>query len=148
MTTDAVLWPVPIRDHWTRVRPRLAEIMAGMDEWPEDVYSDCVNGDAHLYLADNEGFVVLRKTRNRFTGSNELIVWVASLFEDSQEPDAVARYLEALVVIARTSGCVKVEFRTRREGFERLLTRSSAQRFGEWRKSLVTYELAVPHGKE
>lgn len=118
------------------VRGQLEAVMEGMDERPEDVYADCVHGMAHLYLAGEDGFVILRKSDNRFTGKPELTVWVASLFENSTGGHAMERYLANLTAIAKEAGCARIVFRTRRDGFGRLLPEG-------WKRSLVTYELMV-----
>lgn len=130
-----MLEPRDIRKEWDRISGPLGKVLNGMDERPEDVYADCVHGDAHVYMAGEDGFVVLRKTENRFTGEGELVIWVASLFDSVDAGSAVEKYKDAMFEIARKAGCKRIVYRR---------TRGSLKAGGGWVKTMETYEIAVP----
>jgi hypothetical protein len=104
-----------IRKVWEAIRPGLAEIREEMRaDWRlEDVYALCFLGKATLYTAA-EGFVILVRMTNEFTGEPYLYVMACYGRGMVQE-----RYWPDIEMIARQAGCGYVELLSPRRGFER-----------------------------
>ena len=89
-----------IRRVWERVRPGLEQVAReiGADWRPEDIYALCVNRQASLYTFP-EGFIVLSKPVNEFTGEPYLCVIVAF----APNAPVQERYWDELVALDRKS---------------------------------------------
>lgn len=127
------LTPVDIRQAWDKVRPGLEEIHSGQDcEWrPEDVYAFCTTGRASLYLAESdEGFAVLRKHANTFTGEVTIFIWAVW----GEGDRILERYWPELERIAKGEGASVLKFESKRPGFSRL---------EGWEVGFTTYERRI-----
>lgn len=68
-----------IREVWPTVRAGLEDMRVRFPDirWiPEDVYAECVNGNASLWI-DNGNFLVLKSYVDELTLSRVLYVWIA-----------------------------------------------------------------------
>ena len=87
-TIDSFVTPEPtnIRDCWDMVKEGITSILKEsptLTYLPEDVYSECVNGRAHLFTSPL-GFVILRVVNDSFTGDNTLLIWLAYVYKKGQ----------------------------------------------------------------
>ena len=67
-----------IRDQWDWIRPALLEIKSDTPTitWrPEDVYAECVYGNALLYIAA-EGFAITTVLTDQYTKDRTLHFWI------------------------------------------------------------------------
>ena len=103
---------VDIRDHWTGVKPAIQKIMADLpwqDFHIEDLYAQCLKGDAVLFIdgdvSPRESFFIAKIKKNE-VGENILFLWIAH----STSPETAAQSHEGIEEIARSAGCVAVEF--------------------------------------
>lgn len=115
-----------IRLAWPKIKDQVASILQG-DDRPEELYAQCRLGNASLFTAD-DGFVVLRKTECPDTGEKECLVWVAY----GSGENMIQRYLAELREIAKSTGCVALVCRTRREGLLELLGPQWSMRHAEY----------------
>ena len=115
---------------WEDIRPKLETLADDQGcEWrPEDVYAFCATNKAWLYLAEEDGFVVMQKLECPFRGTTTLFVWIA------YGVGLHADYLPELERIARQEGANLIEFKSKRP-FERL--------GGAWEKSYTIYQRGV-----
>lgn len=103
--------PVPELYHvWKEVRKGLWVIKDKCKEkWiPEDVYCSLVQGKSQLFLADEEGFVIVYP-RQSWDG-NELFIWCAYV----PEGDAVEKYEPFLMELARKIPAKRLVFESPR----------------------------------
>ena len=72
-----VLKPTNIRTCWEKIKPFIIEILE-QDPFPtirpEDVYSDCVNNKAFLYMS-KDAFVILSLEEYEATTDKTLLIW-------------------------------------------------------------------------
>ena len=72
-----------IRANWDQVRPGIQNILdenPKLTYVPEDVYSECVNSRATLFMSPL-GFLVLTTEVDPFTHEKTLVVWLAYVYE-------------------------------------------------------------------
>lgn len=102
--------PNELRNHWEWVRQGLDKIRArGHNAWlPEDIYCDCFENRAMLWISPDNGFMVLQPN------GKELHVWAAYL----QTPDQLEAGFEHIKNIARQGNCNKITFSSMRRGWE------------------------------
>ena len=102
------LRPAYIRSHWGWVQEGLREVKAlrGGTWRPEDIYAECVNKDAFLWISDDT-FVILKPTVDDYSGERILMVWMA--WGKSKE-DLMVKYQEQIVEIAKDQGFEKLQF--------------------------------------
>lgn len=105
-----------LRVAWPKVRARIDKLAEGEPWSMEDVFHECVVGNAYLWTTPRlDGFVVLQIAATAY--SRELNVWIAV---NSSKVGAAA-YWEQLKEIARSNNCQRVTFECSRRGFERLV---------------------------
>lgn len=93
---DKPLTFINIREVWPIVRAGLEDIRNRFPttRWvPEDIYADCVNGNASLWFEDGS-FLVLKSYIDELTLNRVLYVWIAygkDLLSRQEQLDAHAR---------------------------------------------------------
>ena len=103
--------PLELRQNWSWVREGLEKVRSkGHSAWlPEDIYCDCFEQRSMLWVCNN-GFMVLQPN------GTEMHIWAAWL--DSNNPDDLAKGLEAAKNIAKQGNCTKITFSSVRKGWE------------------------------
>jgi hypothetical protein len=114
-----ILLPVPadaIRNVWPDIRARLDEMAAGEEWLAEDVYHECLVGNAYLFAtAERDAFCVLKVLAASF--GRDLFVWIAR----NDSPVPARGYFDQLLSIARDNDCGQVTFESARKGWIRAL---------------------------
>jgi hypothetical protein len=106
--------PSELRQHWSFVRSGLNTILSkSPEEWiPEDVYVDCFNNKALLWLFKQEnrlfGFAVLQPQEDN------LHIWCA-YFEHN-----LADGWQAIQDIAKAGGARTITFESKRKGWDKV----------------------------
>jgi hypothetical protein len=102
--------PSELRAQWEWVRQGLEKIRSkGHNAWlPEDIYCDCFEQRAMLWISPDNGFMVLQPN------GKELHVWAAYL----QTTDQLESGFEHIKNIARQGNCNKITFSSMRKGWE------------------------------
>jgi len=105
-----------IRQVWDDVQPGLQVIKNRFNpEWrTEDIYADCVSGNATLYMADG-GFFVMRVDVERFTGQSTLFIWIVY----GKAEDEWESYLDEIETLARSVGAKSISFESPRKGYQK-----------------------------
>jgi len=101
-----------IRKEWDWVSKGVQEILDGtpaLTYRAEDVYAECVNGQALLWIT-GEGFVVTTVEVDRFTGDKTLLVWLAWARHRGEKK--AAYYLPFFEQKARDARLQKMEVRS------------------------------------
>lgn len=130
------LQETPIRVVWPFVRDgleRLAEKVP-VDWRPEDVYAECVNGTAFLYLPagpDPDGFIIFKPTTRHYSGQRELLVWIVW----GRGQRLLETYNDDVEALARVQGFDAITFWSPRPGLEKV-----PERLPGWVKQTVVYE--------
>lgn len=118
MEQGDVLRQTDIRLVWDcLVKPGLEQIReeGGHTDWrPEDVYYEVRAGLA-LLLVNDDGFVILQTSTNRYTLEREVLIWMAW----SRAPDYRERTLPQIEAIARKTGATLLRALSHRRGLER-----------------------------
>lgn len=126
-----------IREHWSWVRPGLAEIARENDAaWlPEDIYASIRAGSASLLLAegDTSGFLVAKVYTEAYEGAK--VFYIIACFHPAE--NAQQLYGKAVDAMAEELGCAFVEFDSRRKGFERQ---------GGWEIDRIVYRRRLNYG--
>lgn len=108
-----------IKKEWCWVKDGLLEVLEDNPNltWtPEDVYAQCVYGDAFLFVAD-EGFVVATIHTDEFTKEKAFFVWIAWAAERGNKN--VMKYLPFFEEVAKkTAGCTTIEVWTKVDKME------------------------------
>ena len=134
-----MLTPANIREEWDSIKPALEKMRdkCGYQWRPEDIYADCVSGNAFLYTC-NHGFVVFNLVFNEFTCTKELNIWIAhGVHHDS----VITVYKDEIKAIAKEAQCEVVTFHTTRKGFDKL-----SEHYG-WTLRDICYEWRIDDGK-
>lgn len=69
-----------IRQEWDWVKIGIQEILDAQPQLtyrPEDVYAECINGTATLFIDEHKSFAVTTVEVDRFTGQNTFLIWLA-----------------------------------------------------------------------
>lgn len=101
-----------IRKCWGTIRNGIVAILEENPQLtflPEDVYSECVNGRAMLFLSP-VGFVVFTIETDQFTKDDSLLLWLAYTFETGH--GNWIQHVEWFEKIARKCGCRFIEARS------------------------------------
>ena len=105
--------PADIRQHWEVVKSGIVEILLEnptLTFIPEDVYSECVNERAFLYMS-SVGFLILTIEVDQFTKDKTLLLWIAYTYEKGGHEWAVhEKWFDNL---AKSIGCKYLEARSR-----------------------------------
>jgi hypothetical protein len=111
MTKTYKLEPSDIRQCWDEVRPGLEQIKADMAKactWRlEDVYAECVKGDAVLYRTE-DGFAVCTLETDRFTGTSDLLIWIAYSYRP-EKSGLLTKYWPSFIEVAKHLGCKGIQ---------------------------------------
>lgn len=125
---------VDIRQHWTRIKPQLEEVLEKFNGIPEEVYAACRGSLAHLFVTEDEtGWVVLKEYPDPDNGQKILFVWAG--YQENNGNSGIS-YLEDVKQIGKEIGAEVVRFRTNRKGFERVLG-------PEWEVGHIEYESRI-----
>ena len=101
-----------IRREWYWVKKGIEEILAEQPQLtfrPEDVYAECVNGNALLWVT-YEGFVITTSRKDTYTGDETFLFWIAWAKQRGRK--CVIKYLPFFEDKAREAGFKHVELRT------------------------------------
>jgi len=105
--------PADIRQHWEVVKSGIVEILLEnptLTFIPEDVYSECVNERAFLYMSP-VGFLILTVEVDQFTKDKTLLLWIAYTYnKGGHEWLAHEEWFDNL---AKQAGCKYLEARSR-----------------------------------
>ena len=105
--------PADIRQHWEVVKSGIVEILLEnptLTFIPEDVYSECVNERAFLYMS-SVGFLILTIEVDQFTKDKTLLLWIAYTYnKGGHEWLAHEEWFDNL---AKQAGCKYLEARSR-----------------------------------
>ena len=105
--------PADIRQHWEVVKSGIVEILLEnptLTFIPEDVYSECVNERAFLYMSP-VGFLILTIEVDQFTKDKTLLLWIAYTYnKGGHEWLAHEEWFDNL---AKQAGCKYLEARSR-----------------------------------
>ena len=108
---------VDIREVWDTVKVGLEHVSKDTSpDWRlEDVYAECVRGEAHILMDPARtatGFVILQSVRIPFQSAAKLLIWIAY---DPVE-HSLATYWDELETLARNTGHKQIEFLSPHEG--------------------------------
>ena len=108
---------VDIREVWDTVKVGLEHVSKDTSaDWRlEDVYAECVRGEAHILMdtaRTTTGFIILQSVRIPFQQAAKLLIWIAY---DPVE-NSLATYGEELETLARNTGHKQIEFLSPHEG--------------------------------
>ena len=108
---------VDIREVWDTVKVGLEYVSEDTSaDWRlEDVYAECVRGEAHILMdtaRTTTGFIILQSVRIPFQQAAKLLIWIAY---DPVE-NSLATYCEELETLARNTGHKQIEFLSPHEG--------------------------------
>ena len=108
---------VDIREVWDTVKVGLEHVSKDTSaDWRlEDVYAECVRGEAHILMdtaRTTTGFIILQSVRIPFQQAAKLLIWIAY---DPVE-NSLATYCEELETLARNTGHKQIEFLSPHEG--------------------------------
>lgn len=110
-----------IREKWETVKPALEEIKRRFNApWrPEDIYAECVYGEARLYSSeeDPDKFAVVKINVDKYTKERSLFVWVAWGGKDRHVQE---KYMEDFAELAIANNASRIEMRSPRRGFARM----------------------------
>ena len=104
-----------IRDEWHWLGPELADLIndnPDVQALPEDVYAECTNGHAHLWLTD-QYTVITEFEVDEYTGERDLCLAYAWARERGGRLAPVA--LDYLEQFARANKCKAITFGTRHQ---------------------------------
>ena len=124
-----------IRLVWESIKPAIVELKEKWQfDWrPEDVYAQCLIGQAFCYTGTDEvGFLIVKPMENQYTLAKELFVWICY----SEAKDAINDYYADYCAIAKDIHATTIVFESAREGFKRVA------KANHW-KTMTTYKLRV-----
>lgn len=108
---------VDIREVWDTVKVGLEHVSNDTSaDWRlEDVYAECVRGEAHIMMdtaRTTTGFIILQSVRIPFQQAAKLLIWIAY---DPIE-NSLATYCKELETLARNTGHKQIEFLSPHKG--------------------------------
>jgi hypothetical protein len=108
---------VDIREVWDTVKVGLEYVSEDTSaDWRlEDVYAECVRGEAHILMdtaRTTTGFIILQSVRIPFQQAAKLLIWIAY---DPIE-NSLATYCKELETLARNTGHKQIEFLSPHKG--------------------------------
>ena len=101
-----------VRQEWHWVKQGVEEILEEQKDLPfiaEDVYAECVNKTAQLWIA-SEGFVVTTSCSDEYSEAKTLLIWLAWARIKGQ--DCVIKYTPFFSELAKDAGFIMLEVRT------------------------------------
>tara|TARA_R100001082_G_scaffold67978_1_gene38521 strand:- start:83 stop:499 length:417 start_codon:yes stop_codon:yes gene_type:complete len=105
-----------IRKEWDWVKVGIEEILEGQPQEtfrPEDVYAECVNGTATLFIDEHKNFSVTQIEVDRYAGHKTLLLWVSWRSNKGLSHKSISdSYLPFFEDVARDCGCSFVEVRS------------------------------------
>lgn len=111
-TTDLPVF-ADIRQHWNKIKPGIEEVLKEnpyLTYIPEDVYSECVNERAFLYMS-SVGFLILTIEVDQFTKDKTLLLWIAYTYKKGGHEWLA--HEEWFNDLATSAGCTYLEARSR-----------------------------------
>lgn len=102
-----------IRKCWSVVKPGILDILKEnptLTFIPEDVYSECVNERAFLYMS-SVGFLILTIEVDQFTKDKTLLLWIAYTYKKGGHQWVA--HEEWFNNLAKSAGCKYLEARSR-----------------------------------
>ncbi len=118
---------------WDFIKPKIERIVSELpwrDFRPEDIYNQCVNGQAAVFVDPavpwGDSFFVARMEVNKSTGEKTMLLWIAH----SSMDETASRSIQTIEDVARENNCHYLEFITAHEkiveygrmhGFDRIL---------------------------
>lgn len=102
-----------IRTNWGIVKEGLETILTeSQPDWKvEDVYAECVAGNAHLLMNTARtatGFTIIQSVKIPFSNRSKLLIWIA--FDPL--PDSSLAHGAEIETLAKNTGHVEIEFLT------------------------------------
>lgn len=122
-----------ILDEWDWIKVGISEILAEQPQLtfrPEDVCVACLDGQAHLWVAE-EGFVVTTVEVDEFSGDKTFLLWLA--WTKNRGQSCAIKYLPFFCQVARESGYKNIETRTPVSALEGYFLAQG------WKKDTVIY---------
>ena len=98
-----------VRLCWEEIRGPICSILNEIPHCeviPEDIYSECVNGRAELYMS-SIGFMVLTIEVDPFSKTRSLLIWIAYVHETGKHN--WVSHVQWLNQLAKASGCVYIK---------------------------------------
>ncbi len=96
---------------------------------PEEVYYECRAGLAHLYLCDDEAFIILKERTE-----NDLFIWIAYGFNNGG--GLIDKYVPEIEELGRKIGAKTLSFQTPRKGFDKVLS-------NRWKGRFIEYSMRI-----
>ena len=105
-----------IRKEWDWVKVGIEEILEGQPQEtfrPEDVYAECVNGGASLFIDEYKNFVVTQIEVDRYAGHKTFLVWLAWCSKKGlKHNSSIVTHTSFFEEVARDCGCSFIEARS------------------------------------
>ena len=105
-----------IRREWDWVRVGIEEILDKQPQFtfrPEDVYAECINGTATLFIDTNNNFAVTTIETDRHTGKKTFLIWLAWCSSKGlKHYSFIGMYVPFFEKVARDFQCSFLENRT------------------------------------
>ena len=101
-----------IRVEWDWVKTGIEEILADQPQLtyrPEDVYAECVNGTATLFI-QGRNFAITQMEVDQYSSNKTFLIWLA--WTEERGLNHAARLIAFFEQIARDCGCTIIENRT------------------------------------
>ena len=94
-----------LREVWEEIRGPINSILNEIPFCkviPEDIYSECVNKRAELYVS-SRGFMVLAVDTEFFSKTRSLLIWIAYVYEPGKHN--WQKHVEWVNRVAKEAGC-------------------------------------------
>ena len=114
-----------VRLEWDWVKPQIENILSEqpyLTYRPEDVYANCINGNAILLTVGKTKFVVVETLTDNFTHTKTLNIWLAWVSPEHKSQTNTALHLPFFENMARDFGCSYLECSTDKPSLGRLYT--------------------------
>lgn len=122
-----------VRSEWDWVKVGIEEILAEQPQLtfrPEDVYAECLSGDAVLWVAP-EGFCISTKLFDQYTGGYTFFLWLG--WAKTRGENCAVKYMPFFCQFAKENGFKHIETRTPISALEEYFTSEG------WNKDTVIY---------
>tara|TARA_R100001510_G_C7629806_1_gene188896 strand:+ start:479 stop:895 length:417 start_codon:yes stop_codon:yes gene_type:complete len=105
-----------IRAEWDWVKKGIEKILQGQPQLtfrPEDVYVECVNGTATLFVDEHKNFAVTTIQVDQYTNKKIFLIWLAYCSNKGlRHKSFIEQYIPFFEQVARDCQCSFVEART------------------------------------
>lgn len=130
---------VPVRElaSRTKVIKGLQKLSNRFDtDWKVgNVLSECEQKKAFLMECD-DGFIVYRIIKNRFTNESILFVWIVYAYKAGKKFIQDTSYHQFFKSLAEKNGAHSIEFETIRSGYDKKLP-------NYWKRKMITYSWRI-----